>query len=82
MSGKFQRSNARFGIDIRGVSVHAEAATLEDIHSILHGHVGRVHIIDRQSKSLLLEGSIEQVRETLDSLTVLNVNGTSAEAAE
>ncbi len=73
-----ERYIARFGIEIRGLSLHAEAGSLEEIHSLLHGHAGRVHVFDRQSKSLLLEGNIEQVRDELDSLTALGANGADA----
>jgi mannose-1-phosphate guanylyltransferase len=82
MAVPIKQSTARFGVEIRGKSMHAEAESLEDIHSLLRGQNGRVHVIDRQSKSLVLEGNIEQVREALNSLTALNANSAQAETGE
>lgn len=82
MTKGFNQSDARFGVEIRGLSLHAEAESLEDIHSLLRGQNGRVHVFDRQSKSLVLEGNIEQVREALVSLAARNTTGARVEAVE
>ena len=69
MIEKFPR--ARFGIEIRGVSTHVEAEELTDVGNLLHGHAGRVHIIDRLDRSLLMAGSVEEVRHQVETLVGL-----------
>ncbi len=61
------RTAARYALEIRGVSLHAEAHELAHIAALLHGHAGRAHVIDRNSGLLVLEGTVDDVRKALAS---------------
>jgi hypothetical protein len=80
MKGKFmnrtsnRKRHSRYGIDIKCDSQHAEADDLAHIDELLAGHAGRAFVFDRQSRSLLLEGSVDDVRRALGTLTTLSVN--------
>jgi hypothetical protein len=58
---------ARYGIEIRGTTLRADADNLAQISALLNGHTGLVHVVDRQNQSLLLGGSVDEVRKVLDS---------------
>ncbi len=59
---------ARYGVEIRSMSLHAETDDLARIGTLLNGHGGRVRVFDRQTRSLLLEGTVEEIREALGTL--------------
>ena len=61
------KSRARYALEIRGLSLHAEAHELAHIAALLHGHAGRAHVIDRNSGLLVLEGTVDDVRKALAS---------------
>ena len=62
---------ARYGVEIRGMSVHEEADDLARIGTLLNDHAGQVRVFDRQSRSLLFEGTVEEVRKALGTVTTL-----------
>ncbi len=61
--------SARYGVEIRSVALHAEADDLAHIGKLLNGHGGRVRVFDRQSRCLLFEGTVEEVRKALGTFT-------------
>lgn len=73
-----RKHNSRYGIDIKCAAQHAEADDLAHIDGLLAGHAGRAFVFDRQSQSLLLEGSVDDVRKALGVLTGLNAEDTCA----
>ena len=65
MSSNADHTNARYGVDIRGHSMHAEANDLNEIFELLAIVSGRIHVTDRVSNSLVFEGSSEDVRSAI-----------------
>ena len=55
------------------MSLHAEAGDLAHIETLLNGHTGRVRVFDRQSGSLLFEGTAEDVRKALSTCNALRL---------
>ncbi len=57
---------ARYGIEIRGFCLHAEADDLMQVLEVLDGRSGcRVHVFDRMSGSLVYEGPVNQVYDAV-----------------
>lgn len=69
---------ARYGVDIKGTTRHEEADHLVHIGPLLVGHSGRAFVFDRASHSLLLEGSVDEVRDALGTLTASCKSNTPA----
>ncbi len=65
------KRNARYGLDIKGITHHEEADTLAQIGNLLAGHSGRAFVFDRQSNTWLLEGNVHEVRDALGALIAL-----------
>ena len=65
-------TRARYGVEIRGVTVHAEVDKLAQVLSLVNGQSGRVHVIDRQTRTLVFHGTLDELREAvrLDSTLV------------
>lgn len=57
--------NGRYGIDIHGVSTHAEMDSLIEILALLKGQAGRVQVIDRDTNARTFEGSVREVRDAI-----------------
>lgn len=60
-----QRPGARFGIDFKGASSHAEAESLPEVAAMVSGHAGRVYVFDRQSNKAVFEGTAAEVHESI-----------------
>jgi hypothetical protein len=56
---------ARYAIDIRGQCVHAEFDELEQLLAIVDGLGGRANVIDRHSKTLVFQGTTDELRKAL-----------------
>jgi len=65
-------TRARYGVEIRGLSVHAEVDDLAQILVLVNGQSGRVHVVDRQTRTLVFHGTLDELREAvrLDSALV------------
>ena len=59
------RTDARYGIDIRGLCSHAEANELAQVLALLYGHVGKVRVVDRRSHTVVFDGTVDEVRESI-----------------
>ena len=74
--------SARYGVEIRSMALHAEADDLAHIGKLLNGHGGRVRVFDRQSRSLLFDGTVEEVRKALGTATTLGTEDLRPEAGK
>jgi hypothetical protein len=74
-----EQPNARYGIEIRGTALHAEANDLASIDSLLNDHAGQVCVFDRQARSLLIAGTVEEVRRALGAPATLKTDDRSHE---
>jgi len=59
------QASARYGIEISGVTSHAEANELNQVLTELDGHNGKVRVIDRVSQIVVFDGPVHEVRESI-----------------
>lgn len=73
--GRSDRKGSRYGVEIRGESVHAEVENLAHVSAFLQGRAGQARVFDRMS-GLLFEGSSSDVLRAVAALTkILHENG-------
>lgn len=61
-------SSPRYGVEIRGACVHAEADNLTQVlEALSNGHTGlrRIYVIDRWNKVIAFQGTPEEVRRAI-----------------
>lgn len=63
-----QAKNTRYGVEIKGITVHAECDELAQVLALLQGHAGVVRVFDRQNQSLVLDGTVQDVQVSLREL--------------
>lgn len=71
MNGHRNQQSARYGIDVRGFHLHAEADELKEVLAVLNGHASTVSVIDRQRRTVVCDGRMEEVRKAIRSAIVL-----------
>ncbi len=70
---------ARYGIEIRGLSIHAEVDDAVHIDAVLNGYTGQAAVFDRENRTLLFEGTVEEVRKALGIHNAPRIDNMSAE---
>jgi hypothetical protein len=59
------QERARYAVEIRGPSIHAEVDELAQVLPLVDGQEGRVHVIDRQTRTLAFQGTSDELRSAL-----------------
>ncbi len=58
----------RYGVEIKGPTLHMECEALDQVLALLELHTGVVRVFDRHSQQLVADGTIQDARESLDAI--------------
>jgi len=58
----------RYGVEIKGPTVHVECEALDQVLALLEEHTGVVRVFDRHSQEVIADGAIHDARESLDAV--------------
>ena len=61
----------RYGVEIKVPTVHMECESLADVLAMLEGQAGVARVFDRHSQTMVVDGAVNDVRDSLGDLTTV-----------
>lgn len=76
------RTSRRYGVEIKVPTVHLECEDLGEVLALLEGHGGIARVFDRDSRALVVDGPVNDVRISLGLLATADEEKDGGEEME